>query len=138
MYRKAVEKYYDKRYNLNCSETMLYAANEEYSLNLSKDALKIMASFGGGMGVESVCGAITGALGVIGILFTLEKSHEGDRIKNLSKEFFKRFEEEFGTNNCNLLKKEYRNDEIRCEKMVFKAADILESIIDENKAYRVK
>lgn len=85
------KKYYDKTYNFNCAETMLYAANKEYNMNLTKETFKTMAAFGGGMGVESVCGAITGSLAALSILSTIEKGHESDRIKNLSKEFFLRF-----------------------------------------------
>lgn len=31
-----VNKYYDKKYDLNCAECMLVAANEEYDLNISR------------------------------------------------------------------------------------------------------
>jgi C_GCAxxG_C_C family probable redox protein len=138
MLLETVEKYYDKSFNLNCAETILYAANEEYSLNLEKDSLKIMASFGGGMGIESVCGAITGSLAALGIIFVKDKGHESDLIKSLSKEFFKRFQTEFDNKNCSELKAEYRNDEIRCSKMIYKSAEILEDIINENSEKRVK
>lgn len=138
MFLETVKKYYDKGYNLNCAETMLYAANEEYNLDLQKDSLKIMASFGGGMGIESVCGAAIGSLAALSIMFVKEKGHESDLIKNLSKAFFERFESEFGTKNCSELKTGYRNDEIRCSRMVYKSAEILEDIIKENSEKRVK
>ena len=48
-----VNKYYDKKYDLNCAECMLVAANEEYDLNISKQTLMTMASFGGGMAIGS-------------------------------------------------------------------------------------
>lgn len=138
MLLETVKKYYDKCYNLNCAETLIYAANEEYGLDLSRDALKMMSSFGGGMGIESVCGAITGSLSVLGIMFVKERGHESDFIKELSRDFFKSFEAEFGTHDCNELKEKYRNDEIRCSKMVYKAAEILEQIIIKNEKKRVK
>lgn len=138
MLLESVKKYYDKSLNLNCAETMLYAANEEYKLNLSRDSLKMMASFGGGMGIESICGAITGSLSVLGIMFVREKGHESDFIKSLSKDFFQRFEKKFGTAACNELKSKYRNDDIRCSRMIYKAAEILEEIINENREKRVK
>ena len=37
-----VNKYYDKKYDLNCAECMLVAANEEYDLNISKQTLKTL------------------------------------------------------------------------------------------------
>jgi len=123
------KKYYDKSYNLNCAETMLYAADEEYNMNLSKETLKTMAAFGGGMGVESVCGAITGSLAALSILFTIEKGHESDRNKNLSKEFFQKFRAELGTDNCAILKEKYKNDELRCTTMIETAAKILDEMV---------
>lgn len=124
-----VNKYYAEEYDLNCAEVMIYAANEEYNMNLDSKTFKTMASFGGGMGIESVCGAITGSLAVIGILFTKERAHESDRVKNLCKEFFQKFQEKLGTDNCSALKAKYRNEETRCSLMIETAAEILEEIV---------
>jgi C_GCAxxG_C_C family probable redox protein len=68
-----VNKYYTKQYDLNCSEVMIYAASDEYNMNLTSETFKAMSSFGGGMGIESICGAITGSLAVIGILLLLKE-----------------------------------------------------------------
>lgn len=127
------KKYYDKAYDLNCAETMLYAANEEYDMKLTKETLKTMAAFGGGMGIESVCGAIAGSLAAISILFTKERGHESDRVKKLSIEFFEKYEKLLGTNNCALLKEKYRNEESRCGLMIEGAAKVLDEIITREK-----
>lgn len=124
-----VKKYYDKNYDLNCAETILYAANEEYNLNLDKNTLKTMSAFGGGMAIESTCGAITGSLAVLGIIFTKERAHESDRIKLLSQEFFQRVQEKLNTINCKELKEKYRNDEIRCVSILYDTAEVLGDII---------
>lgn len=124
-----VKKYYAQEYDLNCAETIIYAANEEYSLDLDKKTLKTMAAFGGGMAIESVCGVITGSIAVLGIMFTIERAHESDRIKELTKEFFEKFERKFGTINCDKLKEGYRTEETRCSSMVIAAAEILDEII---------
>lgn len=128
-----VKKYYDKEYDFNCAETMLYAANEEYNLNLDKKALKTMAAFGGGMAIESICGAVTGSLAVLGIMFTKERAHESEKVKQLSQEFFKEFEEKLSTSNCKELKEKYRNEEIRCSSILYAAAEVLENIIAKEK-----
>ncbi|SKA92497.1 C_GCAxxG_C_C family probable redox protein [Caloramator quimbayensis] len=122
-------KFYSSEYDLNCAETILYAANEEYKMNLDKTVLKTMAAFGGGMAVEGVCGAISGAIAVLGILFTKERAHESDKIKNLTKEFIEKFTNRLGTENCAILKQRYRNDDIRCIKMIETAAEILDEIV---------
>lgn len=133
---ETVKKYYDKKYNLNCAETMLYAANEEYNLDLDKKALKTMGGFGGGMAVEDVCGAVTGSIAVIGIIFVIEKAHESDKVKKITGEFIKRFDDKLGTKNCKILKDKYRNDDVRCLKMIETAADILDDIIKKETAVK--
>lgn len=129
MLKETAYKYYSKDYDLNCAETILYTANDEYKLNLDKNTLKTMAAFGGGMAVEGVCGAISGAIAALGILFTKDRAHESDRIKLLTKEFIEKFTERLGTENCKILKDKYRNDDIRCEKMIIASAEILDEIV---------
>ena len=48
---------FGKEEDYNCAEKILYGANKVYNLGLSKEALKLSAAFGGGMGIESTCGA---------------------------------------------------------------------------------
>lgn len=129
--KNKLEKYYGDEYDLNCAETIIYAANEEYEMNLQKDTLKTMSAFGGGMGVEGVCGAISGALCVLSILFTKERAHEGTLVKELSQRFYKEFLEELGSENCRYLKAQFRTDEEGCSKMIFTAGKILDKIVKE-------
>ena len=129
MFNDVVSKYYEKELDYNCAETMLYAANEYYELNLSKDALKTMASFGGGMAIGNVCGAITGCLAAIGVIFTKEKAHESDKTKILSKRFFESFGKRFGYIDCAPLKDVYQTEEKRCSDMIFAAGEILEEVV---------
>ncbi|MBX4271441.1 C-GCAxxG-C-C family (seleno)protein [Clostridium estertheticum] len=124
-----INKYHTEEYNLNCAEVMIYSASEEYNLNLNSETFKTMSSFGGGMGIESVCGAITGSLAVIGILFTKVKAHEGDRVKKLCQEFFKKFEVKLSSNNCETLKAKYRKEDVGCIVMLETAAQILDEIV---------
>ena len=128
-----VNKYYDKAYDLNCAEAIIYAANEEYDMKLSKETLKTMAAFGGGMAIESVCGAITGSLAVLSLLYTKDRGHESNRVKNLSKEFFQEYHNTLETNNCAELKAKYKNEELRCSRMVNVAAEILDKIVAREK-----
>lgn len=132
MLRDKLKKYRDQDYN--CAETMLYAANEEYNMGLTKQTLKTMAGFGGGMGVESVCGAITGCLAVLSVMFTVQRGHESDRLKNLSIEFFEKFKAKLGTDNCTELKKLYKTEQDGCDLMLKTAADILDEIVKRETA----
>ncbi|MBW9147030.1 C-GCAxxG-C-C family protein [Clostridium sp. CM028] len=124
-----INKYYTKEYDLSCAEVMIYAASDEYNMKLKSETFKTMSSFGGGMGIESVCGAITGSLAVIGILFTKEKAHEGDRVKRLCQEFFQKFESKLSTNNCAALKAKYKKEDGSCKVMIETATEILDEIV---------
>jgi C_GCAxxG_C_C family probable redox protein len=131
MLKDKIKEYYGKTRDLNCAESILYAANDEYNLKLNKDALKTMAAFGGGMGVEGVCGAISGVLGVLGIMFVKDRAHESDKIKLLSQRFIKNFEARLNSQNCGELKKNYRNETTGCSSIVDTAVEILDDIIRE-------
>lgn len=127
----AAKKFYQADYDLNCAETILYAANEAYGLNMDKKTLKTMAAFGGGMAVEETCGALAGSLAVLGVLFVKDRAHENDKIKELATEFFERFRSKLSSDNCKKLKELYRNDEERCSRIVFAAAEILDEMVEE-------
>lgn len=124
-----VRKFYDVKYDLNCAETILYAADEEYNLTLDKNTFKTMSAFGGGMAIESVCGVITGSIAVLGILFTIDRGHEGTRVKELTAEFISKFKEKCNAINCDELKALHKNDEIRCTYMIEAGALILDEIV---------
>ncbi len=129
MLTEKIEKYYSKEFDLNCAETMIYSANEEYGLNLDKKALKMASGFGGGMGIESVCGALTGGIMVLGVLFTKEKAHESERVKTLEKEFLSRYKDKMGDILCKPLKEKHHNDEVRCLNVIKEAGVILDDIV---------
>ncbi len=131
MLKDKVMKYYAEDNDLNCAEAMLYGSNDEYDLNLSEDALKTMSAFGGGMAVESVCGALTGAVAVLGVMFTGDKSLDKDRRKEIIADFYKSFEEKLGTDNCEELKEKYRDEVEGCLRVVELSAEVLEEIIDK-------
>ena len=125
-----INKYWNKKYDLNCAECMLYAANEEYDLGLSKKEFKIMAGFGGGMAIEGVCGVASGAVAVIGLMFTKDRGHESVIVKKLTKEFMEKFYDILKTHKCDELKAKYKkDDERRCIYILEKAGEILEDII---------
>lgn len=73
---------------LNCSETVLSVINEYYDLG-ADGVPRIATTFGGGMcGLQMTCGALTGALMAIGLMYGREAG--GDRMPSYEKgrEFF--------------------------------------------------
>ena len=68
--------YYYKKKKYNCSETIIHAANDVYSLNLGKDSMKMLAGFGSGLYSGKTCGALIGCVAVLSKLFIKEKAHD--------------------------------------------------------------
>lgn len=129
-----INKYWDKKYDLNCAECMLYAANEEYDLNLSKREFKMIAGFGGGMAIEEICGAASGAVATIGVMFTKDRGHESVIVKALTREFMEKFYETLKTHKCHELKEKYKkDDDRRCIYILEEAGKILEDIIERER-----
>lgn len=114
--------------DFNCAEKILYGANSIYNLNLEKRALKLSAGFGGGMGVESVCGAITGSIMSLSDLFVSDYAHESELIKEKSSDFITRVISKLGSSSCKILKEKYRTDDTKCMFIILECAQILDSI----------
>lgn len=127
-----VRKYYNKEYDLNCAECMLVAANEEYDLNMSKQTLMTMASFGGGMSIGSVCGAVTGAIAVIGVMFTNERGHQSPHVREMTARLIEEFNRRMEALDCITLKQNYyKEDGQRCILMMEVATEVLQELIEE-------
>ena len=124
-----LENGYGEEHDLNCAETILWGANAVYDLGLDRNALRLAAGFGGGMGVEATCGALTGAVMVIGRLFTRDRGHESPRLKELCSRFLEAYRTEMGSIDCAPLKARYRTEELKCRPVVLKAARLLEELI---------
>lgn len=129
MLKELVKEGFGKDKKLNCAEKILYGANEVYNLGLDKESLKLVAGFGGGMGIESVCGAITGSIMVLSKLFVKDVAHESNRIKELTQELLRRYENEMEHINCAPLKENYRTESEGCDRVIIKAAEILDDIV---------
>ncbi len=49
MLKELIQDGYGIKEDLNCTEAILYGANQVYHLVLNPDSLKLVAAFGGGM-----------------------------------------------------------------------------------------
>lgn len=125
-----IEKGFFAEKDLNCAETILHAANEARGWNLSGDALRLSAGFGGGVGgQELLCGALTGGVMALGRLFVRDRGHESDRIKTITKDYFSLFEKEMGQIDCAPLKKAHRTEAEGCRKVILASARALDQIV---------
>ena len=129
-----IENGLSKAKDLNCSETVLYAVNQAYDLQLPHSALKLAAGFGGGMGIDSTCGVLTGGVMALSAIFVKDRGHESDYIKELDTELFDSFRSKMDSIDCSYLKEHYRSPQDDCHPVIVEAAQILEALIDRELA----
>lgn len=127
-----------KKIDLNCAESVLYTANDVFSMNLTHEALRVSSAFGGGMFIEEKCGAVTGALMAIGYLFVPQYAHTTDYLKDVIMFFFNQFTETMGSCECIPLKELHRSECHGCRDVIAAALDILEKTISEFPDKRVR
>lgn len=133
MLSELIKQGFGEAEDYNCAEKILYGANQAYGLGLDRTALKVSAGFGGGMGIGLVCGALTGAIMALGVLFVKERAHESTKIKDLTNELLLTYKKEMGDMNCGPLKVRYRTPETKCNGVILKAAEILDAIVKREK-----
>ena len=131
---------------LNCTQAVLSTYGPQFGLDRG-NAIKIAGAFGSGMGMGETCGAVTGALMVIGLkharlnagsLFSRDKTEE------IAREFVARFKARNETTECRELlgcdvssfeglktAKQEKHFKKRCPKFVQDAAEILEEILKD-------
>jgi len=131
------------RNKFNCSQSVLTVFGSDYGIS-ENDCLKIACAFGGGMGRQQyTCGAVTGALLVLGLNYGKalnDPEEKKDVTYSKAREFFKEFEILHGSTVCrDLLDGLDLNDpgdhqkivdlklfDIKCEKYITDAVNIIE------------
>jgi len=131
---------------LNCTQAVLSTYGPHYGLD-REQALKVAGAFGSGMGMGETCGAVTGALMVIGLKHTRVKGgglFSKERTRDLTREFTARFKARNKTTMCRELlgcdpgteegvktAQKEKHFKKRCPTFVQEAAEILEEILKE-------
>ncbi len=88
--------------NFNCSQAVFAAFAPDFGLD-EKLALKLATSFGGGARNGDICGAVSGALMVLGLKyghFDAADSEQKSRAYAIAVEYTKRFKEANGSIVC--------------------------------------
>lgn len=124
MLRDRAVTYYEQ--GMNCAEAMLLAISDEYQLGLTKEQTKLVSGFGGGMGCEDVCGALTGAVAAMGPLME-DKASLGAACSA----WVKMFGKGLGDTNCKKLKDMHRDEQTKCKRTVALAADSFAAFMKE-------
>ncbi len=101
---KIVAKYFDNGFN--CAESVLLAGCDIFGLEQA-NVPRIATAFGGGLsGAGHTCGAISGALMLLGLRYGRDKSAELDKkrkVYSLVDSFLADFNKQFGDINCRAL-----------------------------------
>lgn len=132
--------------NFNCSQSVLTAFAPDFGID-EKLALMLGTSFGGGARNGEICGAVSGALMVLGLKYghyNAADNEQKSRAYQIAVEYTKRFKELNGSIVCrDLLGYDLtKPDEMACikekglfgtvcPKMVESAVKILENVLDQ-------
>lgn len=138
------EKYFEQKFQ--CSQAVLASFADELGLT-EKQALKIGASFGGGMFKGEVCGACTGALMVLGLKYgqwQADDTASKQKTSELTVKFLDMFRAENGSYickellGCDLSTEQGKKHAVEhnlftefCPKMVVSAVRILEQLMND-------
>lgn len=106
----------------NCAESIVKAINDEKNYNIP---VSVASPFGAGMTVGSTCGAITGALMVLGAIEGRESSDEPNGSRVPTKEIMNRIKEKYGTFECIELKKKG----VSCNEIIEYAYEVLNEYV---------
>jgi len=142
--KKAID-YFRNKYN--CAQSVITVFGNEFGLS-ENDCLKVSCAFGGGMGRQQhTCGALTGALMVLGLRYgkALNDPEEKKSFTySKARELFSEFKKLHGSTICrdllnglnmndpddNRKIKELKLFDIQCEKYVADAVKISEKLME--------
>lgn len=131
-----------------CSQSVIMPYIEQWGLD-RESFLKLTDAFGGGIGgMAGICGAVSGAIMVIGLKYGRTQSNDTEakqKTRTLVKEFVKRYKDRYGFIECkHLLGEDLSTDEgmaiakekglfgSKCPRLIEDAIDILDGIIREH------
>jgi len=127
---------------LSCSQAVLAAYAEPLGLDTAT-AIRVSAGFGGGVGrMAGTCGAVSGVVMVLGLVYGGPDSASKERTYERTREFVRRFRERHGSLDCRDLlgcdistpegREQSRAQNLhntRCTAFVRAAAEILEELL---------
>jgi C_GCAxxG_C_C family probable redox protein len=92
----------DMNSGYNCAQAVLNQYCEQQGLAHDL-ALRIASGFGGGMRMGKTCGAVTGGIMALGLLYGFGTEYEPEiktRMQNITVEFLEKFKAANGTTDC--------------------------------------
>lgn len=133
---KSAMDYHNEGYN--CAESIFLAFRERVAPDLNPDVVRMATPFGSGIGgAGCACGALTGAVMILGIL----KGRVTPDVPRkepyaLANEFHNSFKSRFGATCCRVLKKNQSGAGIKgatCAEIISGTEELLLQLLDEKK-----
>lgn len=127
----------------NCCEAIVEAFRKEAGVAIDDQGLRMCSGFGGGIGhARSLCGAVVGCVMVINVLIGRNSPSERPlgEIYPVTKEFYDRFEAEFGSCMCkDLMTFEFNTrDHLKnCLKLTNKIGAFLAGFLEEKQLIKM-
>lgn len=120
----------------NCAQTVACAFAEDYGMD-KETLLKVSEAFGGGMAMQSVCGAVTGMLILAG-LECADGNVDNPKTKGKTYKLVKALEKEFEETNGTLICKELKsgngsNGVVSCNTCIETAVAMYHRYLSEEK-----
>lgn len=88
------------------------------------------AGLGGGMAVRGACGAMIGAVMIIGRMYAIEKGHSCPHLRDMVKQFMQEFEGKLQSQQCSELLEIHQKD---CRMIIDETAKLLDKVVDQYK-----
>ena len=120
--------YYNERH-CNCAQTVFLAAMEAWELDVPADSARLLAGFGGGLGMGIVCGAVAG--GCAALSCKSEAWDEDLQRRNTMKKirtFIRLVRERYGSENCRDLRPRFFDSQQRCLQTIRHVAETLDEV----------
>ncbi|MBU4438731.1 MAG: C-GCAxxG-C-C family protein [Acetobacterium sp.] len=126
---KSVEE--QPQYHMNCAEVLLRAANDKHELDLPEVSIRMLQGFGAGFYSEKTCGAFSGSLAALGALYTEERPSDQAKMTRAAKLLVEEFEKEFGSLDCDYIKKHHRDEVIACNPVKLRAGQVFDRVVEK-------
>jgi C_GCAxxG_C_C family probable redox protein len=116
-------------YHMNCAEVLLRGANDKYEINLPEESFRMLQGFGAGFYSERTCGAFSGSLAALSAMYTDERPSDQAKMTRAAKLLVEEFEKEFGSLDCDYIKKHHRDEVAGCNPVKLRSGQVFDRVV---------
>ena len=125
-----IDKYYNEKH-CNCAETIFCSAMEAWGLNVPADSSKLLAGFGGGLGVGIICGGVAGGCAALSCKSDeWDEDRERRNTRRKIRAFIRLVRDRHGSENCVSLRPQFFSAEERCFQTINHGAEALDEVYE--------